>query len=295
MKQLVVLVGPPGSGKSTFAMELVQKLGYVYVNQDSQGKEEHLAVFNLALMENLNIVVDRMNFNKVQRARYLNEAKKEGYETNIIVIHQPYQVCLERCLARQNHETIKDEKSARSALQTFFTKYERPTEDEASTVEFKYSAELSNPLVRPLAVICDLDGTLCNINHRLHFVKGEGKKNWKAFFDNIADDQPNYWCWHLVHNMKNSFQIVYASGRPDNYKKVTEAWLEAQHINIHNGHLYMRNRNDNRQDYIVKEIILDFEILTRFKPLFFIDDRKQVVDMYRSRGFTVLQCAKGEF
>jgi hypothetical protein len=46
---------------------------------------------------------------------------------------------------------------------------------------------------------------------------------------------------------------------------------------------------------LVKENILDFELLTRFNILFAIDDRQQVVDMWRRRGITALQCAKGDF
>lgn len=57
----------------------------------------------------------------------------------------------------------------------------------------------------------------------------------------------------------------------------------------------MRPRNDYRRDDIVKEIILDFEILTRYTPIFMIDDRTQVVEMWRRRGFVCLQCAKGNF
>ena len=57
----------------------------------------------------------------------------------------------------------------------------------------------------------------------------------------------------------------------------------------------MRQRDDFRPDNIVKEMILDFEILTRYTPYFMIDDRKQVVDMWRKRGYTCLACAEGDF
>ena len=112
-------------------------------------------------------------------------------------------MCLERCLARENHETIKDEKTARSALSTFFTKYERVQDNEADEV-----VRLHPQGLKPLAVCVDLDGTLCNIDHRLHHVRGEGKKNWKAFFDNLLDDRPNQWCKDLVTAMDDMHQIV---------------------------------------------------------------------------------------
>ena len=62
-----------------------------------------------------------------------------------------------------------------------------------------------------------------------------------------------------------------------------------------NGDLYMRNRVDSRQDSIIKEILFDFEILTRYDILMWFDDRQQVVDKIRSRGVTVFQVAPGNF
>lgn len=306
MKILTLLVGPPGSGKSTYALERIsysdaeQENPVVYINQDLQGKD-HLRIFNEAIESGRNIVVDRMNFSKSQRDRYLVPAKTKGYETQIIVLHESYETCFKRCQERKDHLTIKDETSARSALNTFFTKYERVSDYEADQV-FRAWPEGE----KPSAVVVDLDGTLCNVEHRRHFViKPEGqKKDWQGFFKGMVDDTPNQWCADIVRLMADEHTVVYCSGRPDNYRKETVEWLKKYGLysinfkfKIREGepHLYMRPRNDSRSDNIVKEILLDYEILTRFKPYFMIDDRQQVVDMYRSRGFTVLQCDKGDF
>lgn len=285
MKKLLVLIGPPGSGKSTMAKLLNVTEGYRYISQDEQGKA-HLDYFDMAILAGENVVVDRMNFNKLQRSRYLEIAKQHGYETTITVIHQPRKVCYERMLKRENHPTIKDSIGANSALNVFFSKYEKPSQDEADIVNFLYPEG-----VKDQAIVCDLDGTLCNVDHRLHHVRKEGKKDWKAFFEGLDSDTPNQWCADLVDSSNKI--VVFASGRPDDYKQRTRAWLEKW--GFPTNHLYMRCRGDHRQDYVAKEIILDFEILTRFRPFFFIDDRKQIVDLWRSRGYVCLACANGDF
>lgn len=287
MKQLILMVGPPGAGKSTAALGELNDS--VYINQDSQGKEEHKKLFLEAVKAGSDIIVDRMNFSKEQRARYIVPAREAGYTVSIHVLHESKETCFQRCMARENHETIKDEHSAKQALNLFFTKYEKPTKDEADEVKFHYP-----PGEKPEVVICDLDGTLCNLDHRLHFVKQE-RKDWKGFFKALEGDSVNAWCKELIVSQAINYKrpTILCSGRPDSYERETRAWLKKNHIQYE--HLFMRPRNDFRADSIAKEIILDFEILTRFTPYLIIDDRKNVVEMWRQRGYTCLQCAEGNF
>lgn len=291
MKQLIVLVGPPGSGKSTLAKQY-EADGFARASQDDQGRQGHMDVFMDAIRAGQNIVIDRMNFSVQQRLPYLEIAKRNGYDTHIAVIHFPRRECFKRMQLRTDHPTIKDDSAANSALNTFFSKYEKPLPTEADLVRF------IDPVgERPEAIIIDLDGTLCNLDKRLHHVRPEPgvKKNWKAFFDELENDVPHEAVAAIVRNFHflSNVKVVFASGRPDDYARKTTAWLEKW--NFPTRELYMRCRGDHREDFVAKEIILDFEILTRYKPLFFIDDRQQVIDLWRRRGFTALQCAKGDF
>ncbi len=140
MPRLIVLVGAPGSGKSTLAHSLIYEDGdhgamTVYVNQDSQGRWGHQSVFFAALERGDDIIVDRMGFNRQQRERYLKPAKQAGYTTKIIKLNTPKEVCLERALKRENHETVKTAEDAHKAINFFFNNYEEVGNDEADEVK----------------------------------------------------------------------------------------------------------------------------------------------------------------
>jgi predicted kinase len=301
MPKLILLVGPPGSGKSTFAKSLINDDGdhgaqLTYINQDSQGKFQHMELFRNSVSAGKNLIVDRMNFNKAQRNGYLERAREAGYEIEIHVFHVPYAECFKRACERTNHETIHDTETAEKAIRFFFKSYERVEDWEANKVVRHYMEG-----EKPIACIFDLDGTLCNVDHRRHHVRTEGKKkNWVAFMEGIKDDTVNQWCADLVERFATDYHIVYCSGRSKNEYEATVDWLNRHDLlfekdGVRNHSLYMRMAGDSRKDDVVKEILLDFEILTRFTPYFFVDDRKQVYEMWRRRGFVCLACAEGDF
>ena len=66
--RVILLMGIPGSGKSTLSKQLMRNDSELaYVNQDSQGKLQHMENFRAALRDGKSVIVDRMNFNKAQR------------------------------------------------------------------------------------------------------------------------------------------------------------------------------------------------------------------------------------
>lgn len=293
-KQIVVLVGPAASGKTTEAQQYLKE-GFVRISRDDQGKQGHLLLFKEALDEGQNIIIDKMDFEKKQREQFLKPARDLGYKTKIIVLHESFETCMNRALARienESHPTVRTQEDASRAINCFFSKYERVEDSEADEVVRKWPEGPKEP-----AIICDLDGTLCNIDHRLHHVR-DGKKNWKAFFEEMKNDKVNDWCLDIINKFYSDNRIVFCSGRPDSYREITSNWINENCIftpGSNSYSLFMRNRSDHRRDDIAKENILDFEILTRYTPKFVIDDRKNVVEMWRKRGLVCLQCAEGNF
>lgn len=150
-------------------------------------------------------------------------------------------------------------------------------------------------------IIFDMDGTLADIKHRLHFIKPpEGlvngfKKNWDAFNAAMHDDEPKEDIVNLLRSMHDmDYNIAIVTGRQERYRKDTESWL---HLNLIPYHmLIMRATDDMRSDFIIKEELYeDYFTLTERKVLFVVDDRDAVVKMWRRMGLTCLQCQEGDY
>lgn len=148
------------------------------------------------------------------------------------------------------------------------------------------------------AVIVDIDGTLSDATHRLHHITG-GQKDWDAFFEAMVHDGCHEAIAYLVGQLYAMNAIVFCSGRPENYRDQTLAWLR-DNLGFKAGHprecpLYMRPADDRRPDYIVKRELLDQIRADGYEPWLVIDDRSSVVKMWRESGLTCLQCAEGDF
>lgn len=147
-----------------------------------------------------------------------------------------------------------------------------------------------------MLIVFDIDGTLANLDHRLHYIK-KNPKNYQAFFNAMPMDTKNEPICNVLELLDDGQnEIVFASGRPDSHMEETSAWIDAN-VSLHRvSHLYMRKAGDYRADYIVKEEILQ-QIIKDFgkKPDLVFDDRKQVVDMWRRNGVVCCQVAEGDF
>jgi phosphoglycolate phosphatase-like HAD superfamily hydrolase len=137
-------------------------------------------------------------------------------------------------------------------------------------------------------VICDLDGTLANLDHRLPLIKKE-KPEWESFFEQSVTDIPNQWCVDLLSALFNSgYTVEIVSGRP--FDDTTKNWLETHGIKYHALWLLGDRKTP---DHILKMEWLRNQI-TKENIAFVIDDRQKVVDMWREEGLVCLQCNSWE-
>ncbi|WP_250536651.1 hypothetical protein [Caballeronia sp. AZ10_KS36] len=143
-------------------------------------------------------------------------------------------------------------------------------------------------------VLFDLDGTIGLIQHRVHHISGK-RRNWPAFFAACGDDLPNVPVIETLHTHAARHRIWIASGRSDEVRAETEAWLDLyvgmQHIDT----LLMRRAGDRQADDRLKRGWLHNGSIPRERVLCVYDDRQRVVDMWRSEGLACFQVAPGDF
>ena len=99
--------------------------------------------------------------------------------------------------------------------------------------------------------------------------------------------------------MFSSHHIIFCSGREDKYREPTMAFINKcfdGKLEDHDYTLLMRETDDYRKDSIVKHELYLNHIEHRWDILYVLDDRQQVVDMWRNAlGLLTLQVAEGNF
>jgi len=137
---------------------------------------------------------------------------------------------------------------------------------------------------RPSAVIVDVDGTLAIITDRSPYSH-----------QGVLKDKPNAPVIAVARALASAgHTLVIVSGRSELARADTELWL-ARHLEVPFEGPYMRPIRDDRKDEAIKREIYDREIKPRFDVLCVLDDRDQVVHMWRQLGLTCLQVAPGDF
>lgn len=131
-------------------------------------------------------------------------------------------------------------------------------------------------------VICDVDGTLS--------LKGD-----RGVFDfsRASEDKCNLPIADLVRILSRTFPIYIFTAREEMWRPQTEEFLMKFHIPY--DALIMRRNKDYRKDSIVKRELWETHIKDRFGVFCVLDDRDQVVQMWREHGITCLQVADGKF
>lgn len=301
--KLVITRGLPASGKTTWARAWVAGVPgrRARVNRDdlraqlfggerktrlSHADEESVtaaqqAAVRALLGRGLDVVVDDTNL-RLKFARVwadLAAAAGAGFEVVDDFLAVPVDVCVER--DRQRPDGV-GEAVIRDMYQRFLAGGRLgavvPTERAAPPV--RPYVPPAEPL--PPAWLVDIDGTLAVMGARSPY-------DWHR----VGEDTPNVAVVELARALGKEATLILMSGRDEASREATIDWLERHDIAY--DHLFMRRAGDMRKDSIVKAELFDAHVRGVFDVRGVVDDRQQVVDMWRSMGLTVAQVAPGDF
>ena len=148
------------------------------------------------------------------------------------------------------------------------------------------------PMLYPMFVVFDLDGTLADGKHREHFINREiGAKDWRGYFAACDRDQA---IGPIVNTLRAlaaaGHDIEIWTGRSDEVAEKTAAWLQER--GLHGFKMRSRPAGDHTPDHELKAAWM--EQASR-KPSLVFEDRARVVAMWRSHGIVCCQVAPGDF
>jgi predicted kinase len=143
-------------------------------------------------------------------------------------------------------------------------------------------------VILPDVILCDLDGTLAIFEY-MNGIKLRSPYDASLAASDIV-------CRPVAEALRGFFslgyEIIFVSGRENKFREQTEEFLKraSEDFGFSYDKLFMRSEGDFRKDTIIKDEIYSREILGKYNVLAVFDDRKSVVEMWRSKGLYVFDC-----
>ncbi|AFY62855.1 polynucleotide kinase/ligase [Samia ricini nucleopolyhedrovirus] len=280
-RQLLVLVGVSGSGKSTYAKKLKT---HVEINRDDmrvkmflggdytklnafysqprncrQIKENEVTSacvqrFKDAARDERSVVVSDTNLSPLATKTWQKLATEHQYEYTVKFMDVPLETAIRRNFARSDKfpvdpETIKRQYKMYLTL-VGFECYTPPGEG------------------FPSAVLCDLDGTVAVPTNRSFY----------DFDERVLQDAPRANVIACVKHLAASHDavVVFISGRSAACELATRQWIDI-HVAPNAYELFMRPLNDHSKDSLLKLKLFDEHVRRRFNVVAVFDDRPCVV------------------
>lgn len=311
MKKILIVVGLSGSGKSSWAIEFCKNNPeWLRINRDAIRKtmltvslneyhqwdaaakyrieklvtEQYNQLMINALSDGWNVVLDNTHL----KLSYINEYKKlltekfESFEISYQLMDTPLNICIENDKKREDvvgEVVITEQFQKLNSL-----KKQLSFKTETYTRE-SFLATQNEDL--PRCILVDIDGTVAQMQGRYPF-------DWNR----VGEDLPKQNIIRLVKSLKDAGnQIIFFSGRDEACRNITREWLcEYFQWKVSDFQLFMRKNNDQRKDSDIKFDLYETHIRNQYFVELVIDDRQQVVDMWRRKlGLTCLQVDYGGF
>lgn len=314
--KILMLKGLPASCKSTYANKLLKSEPgkWKRVNKDclrdmlddgEYNKDNEYFVnllqmkaIYLALKNSKSVICDNTNLSSSAFKRLCKIADDIG---DVIVEEKNFYSTVDECIerdARRSGRARVGEEVIKGLYNRYNLKYGLP-EERKLYFEKNEIITAKQDTSKEHAILVDLDGCVSLFNKQFDNKKIETIKG--AHFRNPYDastadkDMLNEPVAEAVRAMKDrGYKIIFISGRQDKYNTQTVEFLN-KHFDFEYD-LFMRKTDDLRKDSIVKKEIYESEIKDKHYVMFILDDRKQVIDMWRQElGLTAFQVNYGDF
>jgi hypothetical protein len=252
-----------------------------------------------ALAKGLDVVVDNTHLHDKWPRRIATLIWESGYSVDYRLVHLDVDqnICSERNTVRRQNA---DARASVAVPEGVIEKQGRNWAKECARPNGPWTIEsitqflpeivpVASPEERaarglPVAVACDLDGTLAEHNGRspydVHLCASD------ILVPHIADI--------LCAMRHDGHRIIFCSGRSEKYRALTEQWLADNGMAIYD-ELLMRPDGDERRDSIIKLELHDKHIRDQYNVLCVLDDRDRVINTWRNLGYPCLQVAPGDF
>lgn len=302
-KTVIVPRGIPGSGKTTWVKQQLathspgtavrisnddlshmlygQAWGTFFLSDDTK---ETLHNLRLSMLKTFlrqdaitHVYIDNTNL-AVQTVRALQDVALQ-HGADFIVDDSFLAVDIDICILR---DTLRDSPVGADVIRKMAGNARKLKPWKATNVPTikKYDNDQSG---RPYAVIVDIDGTLAHMD-------GRSPYDYSLVHTDIVDEGVKF----VVNEAFKKGDVIIASGRNDDSMELTEAWLKDNDVKYTN--IYMRKTGDVRPDWVVKNEIFQERIAGRYRIRFVLDDRDQVVELWRNKlGLPTYQVAEGDF
>lgn len=299
--QILVLVGAPGSGKSTFAKYFLRTeenwmrlcrddfrtMHFTWANMSEREEKMITDMIDVSieslLNRRFNVIVDATHC-KIEYLNHYIDKFNHLADISFKIFETDPNVLQKRCEQR-NRETGK------YIPARVIKRYAKDLEEIKKNFDFsvrKKTDKRVNTITQdenlPKAIICDLDGTLALMDERNPFDAS-----------NSDNDRLNKPVAEILKTFaEKGYHILLVSGREDCYREPTVVFLEKHGIKYN--HLWMRKSKDYRKDYTIKKEIYEKEIENKYYIEFVLDDRDQVVELWRNEiKLPCLQVNYGHF
>lgn len=266
--QLILTKGLPASGKSTHYKILNDPNLNVITKDDlrkqfPEMKEKQIIrkrdeITLKSLADGKNVCWCDTNFNPIHEARALEIAKAFNADVIIHEFNETPEVCIERDLLRE---------TGRVGSQVIWKMYYEYV-FKPDVVEYDVSL--------PGVILCDIDGTLAKMKNRRPF-------EWEKV---DQDDMVVHIAQLLNRLSKTGIKIILLSGRDSVCRDLTINWLNKYYIQY--DELYMRPKDDMRDDREIKEEIYREKILGNYNVELILDDRPKMVRHWMKLGLPVV-------